>query len=349
MGLHAPDRRERMRERFARITAQFDVEPMDITELTYDDADLRLDGVVPEEINQAFLAEVGQSDQNEATGIRQHYGRIMASSAVPLVAAGTPLSDAYPPGSALARLIALPALAGAIQSLVGPDCAFDHHFLHITFPPDYYQAMGQESVSQHTHQDSTIDPRQAFDIQLMYFPHKVTRAMGGTRFVPGSHLRLVSEAAIARYQNIAGQQHMVCEAGTVLIVHHGIWHGGGVNQSDRLRYMFKIRLCPTRRQVRLWDTSDLPAEHLQRPIFWTGGERGPLTLDDVLMAPEPWHEADTGRLEYLNRIRFWRYLTGDAHFDVDYWLTRVENDPGARPSAERQNRTPPPPAGITQP
>ena len=39
MGLHAPDRRERMRERFARITAQFDVEPMDITELTYDDAD----------------------------------------------------------------------------------------------------------------------------------------------------------------------------------------------------------------------------------------------------------------------------------------------------------------------
>lgn len=39
MGLHAPDRRERMRERFSRITAQFDVEPMDITELTYDDAD----------------------------------------------------------------------------------------------------------------------------------------------------------------------------------------------------------------------------------------------------------------------------------------------------------------------
>jgi O-methyltransferase involved in polyketide biosynthesis len=39
MGLHVPDRRERMRERFSRITAQFDVEPMDITELTYDDAD----------------------------------------------------------------------------------------------------------------------------------------------------------------------------------------------------------------------------------------------------------------------------------------------------------------------
>ncbi len=39
MGSHAPDRRERMRQRFASLTAQMDVEPMDITELTYDDPD----------------------------------------------------------------------------------------------------------------------------------------------------------------------------------------------------------------------------------------------------------------------------------------------------------------------
>ena len=65
-------------------------------------------------------------------------------------------------------------------------------------------------------------------------------------------LRVVSEAAIARYQNVRGQQHVVCPAGTVLILHHGIWHGGGVNRSDRLRYMFKIRLCPTEPQVRLY-------------------------------------------------------------------------------------------------
>jgi O-methyltransferase involved in polyketide biosynthesis len=39
MGIHAEDRRERMRERFAAITAQMDVEAMDITELTYEDPD----------------------------------------------------------------------------------------------------------------------------------------------------------------------------------------------------------------------------------------------------------------------------------------------------------------------
>ena len=37
MGLHAEDRRERMRERFASITSRLDVEPIDIAELTYDD------------------------------------------------------------------------------------------------------------------------------------------------------------------------------------------------------------------------------------------------------------------------------------------------------------------------
>ena len=39
MGLHAEDRREAMRERFASITARLDVEPIDITELTYEDPD----------------------------------------------------------------------------------------------------------------------------------------------------------------------------------------------------------------------------------------------------------------------------------------------------------------------
>ncbi|WP_283612395.1 SAM-dependent methyltransferase [Mycolicibacterium poriferae] len=40
MGMHAEDRRERMRERFAALTAQFGIdEPMDIAELTYEDPD----------------------------------------------------------------------------------------------------------------------------------------------------------------------------------------------------------------------------------------------------------------------------------------------------------------------
>ena len=43
------------------------------------------------------------------------------------------------------------------------------------------------------HQDSTIDTRAAFDVQLFHDPRAVTGDMGGTRFLAGGHLRLVDE------------------------------------------------------------------------------------------------------------------------------------------------------------
>ncbi len=290
---------------------------------------LRFDGIIPDAINKRFLADIGHVPPDEISSPMAHYAKVMQSSTIPIVRAGTPLANAYSKGSALDELFAVPTLSGAIKSLVGQAPIFDHHFLHITFPPAFYPK--NAPVAQHTHQDSTIDIRKAFDVQVMYFPHEVTADMGGTRFVPGSHLRIVSEASIGRYQNIAGQQHMVCPAGTVLLIHMGIWHGGGANQSDRVRYMFKIRLGPGERQVRLWDTSDLPNNHHeQRPIFWTSEALGGVQDEDdihaILTRNEPWFEFDTSRLEYLNRVRLWRYLLGDETFDADYWLTRVENE-----------------------
>ena len=290
---------------------------------------LRFDAVVPDEINRQFLDEAGRAPEATGEKLMQAYRRLLAESGIPAVAPGVPLAQAYPPASSVARLLALPIVAGAVQSLVGPDPIFDHHFLHITFPPEFYARTGQPNVSQHTHQDSTIDTRRAFDIQIMYFPHAVTPEMGGTRYVPGSHLRIVSEAAIGRYQNIRGQEHVVCPAGTLLVLHHGLWHGGGVNRSAQLRYMFKIRINPRVPQIKLWDTRDLASDEAQAPIFFVKEARAGNGVHATLMRPEPWFEADTGRLELINRIRLWRRLLGDDGFDVDYWLTRLENEPDA--------------------
>lgn len=157
----------------------------------------------------------------------------------------------------------------------------------------------------------------AFDVQLMYYPQDVTTEMGGTLSVPGSHLRRTNESDTGRYQNLRGQTRLTCPAGTVVLLHHGIWHGGRRNDSDILRYMFKIRFNPTVPQVRLWDTSD---------------------LDDPAVAGElsrtfPWYEPATGRLEVYNRVKLWRALTGDDTFDIDYWATRVANRPTLRSHA----------------
>jgi hypothetical protein len=293
---------------------------------------LRLDGVVPDAINRAFRELLGTPPAG-GEGLRAWYGRLMRGSAIPRVPAGTPLEAAYAPGSPLRALVEVPEVRGAIESLVGPGSRLDHHFLHVTFPPRFLGGDARAPKAQHWHQDSTIDPREdAFDVQLFYFPQAVTPEMGGTRYLPGSHLRVVSEAAIARYQNVRGQRHVVCPAGSVLLAHHGLWHGGGANRSDALRFLFKIRLAPTVPQVRLWDTADLEAgPHPQRPIFWTGGAGDDGTVDAILTRPEPWFEADTSRLEYVARIRFWRRLLGDPSWDADYWLTRLENEPGRAP------------------
>jgi hypothetical protein len=246
---------------------------------------LRLDAVVPDELNHVAVEEMPRG--------------------VPGVPCGTPLETAYDDGTFVRRLVDLPVIAGAVRSLVGPSPTVDHHAVHVREP--------HEGAAQHLHADAIIDTRpDAFDVQLMYYPHEVTAEMGGTLLVPGSHLRRINETDVGRYQNLRGQIRLTCPAGTVLLLHHGIWHGGRRNDSPRRRFMFKIRLNPTVPQVRLWDTADL-------------GD--PVVLAE-LDARSPWYEQATARLEVLGRIRLWRALTCDPAFDIDHWATRIENRPG---------------------
>ena len=228
---------------------------------------LRFDQLVPPELNERAMAEL--------------------DAGVPAAPAGTPLAQCYPPPSALGEILRLPEVAGIIDSLVGPDPLFDHQFTHVRQPNE---------GAQHLHGDSTIDLRMHFDIQLMYFPHDVPLEMGGTLLVPGSHFRRINERDIARYQNFVGQVAMVCKAGTILALHHGIWHCGRQNQTDQRRYMFKVRLNPTVRQLRLWNTDDLDdSTGRQRPIF---SDATPTDdIQAILGRQEPWFEGANGRLE----------------------------------------------------
>lgn len=253
---------------------------------------LRMDAVVPDDMNA------------EAIDVLR--------AGIPHAPHGTPVPQAFPEGGLARRLIELPQVAGALRSLVGPDPLVDHHAVHIREP--------REGSAQPLHGDAIIDVRAAaFDVQLMYYPQDVTLDMGGTLSVPGSHLRRTNESDTGRYQNLLGQTRLVCPAGTVVFLHHGIWHGGRRNDSTVDRYMFKIRFNPTVPQVRLWDTSD---------------------LDDPLVHEEltrqfPWYEQATGRLEIYNRVLLWRSLTGDPGFDLDHWVTRVTNRPTAPAAGPR--------------
>jgi len=212
---------------------------------------------------------------------------------------GTPLDTAFPVGTFVRELLDLPTIAGAVRSLVGPDPVIDHHAVHIR-PP-------RGGEAQNMHGDAILDTRvDAFDVQLMYYPRAVTLEQGGTLSVPGTHLRKINQTGIGRYQNLAGQTRLVCPAGTVALLHHGIWHGGRRNDSDEPRYMFKIRFNPTVRQLRLWNTDDIDDPGVLKELTARFG----------------WTSANEGRLELVNRAKLWRVLTGDQLFDIDNYLTR---------------------------
>ena len=274
---------------------------------------LRFDGLIDSDLNQEFLdlfaEDIGSDDR-------------YANRVIPNCKPGTYVSQAFPQDHPLSKILAQPVVAGTLKSLMGTNPIFDHHHVHMTFP--------NRSRVQTNHQDSTIDLRSKnFDIQMIYFPHEVNDKMGGTRYIPGTHLRTVHESQIARYQNIRGQIRVTCPAGTIIFFHHGIWHGGGKNTAEIPRIMYKLRLQPSGSQSLQWDTSDLTDERIkswQRPIFHAFGKFEEDDVPSKLMSHEPWFD-NTGRLEYMNRIRFWRTLLNDAEIDVDYWLTRVENEP----------------------
>ena len=215
---------------------------------------------------------------------------------------GEPLDNCWPDSSGIGAMIRLPQVQGIIESLVGPGSLYDHHAAH-RVPPGHLEG-------QIWHADAIIDTRVHFDVQLFYFPHDTPREMGGTMFLPGSQFRRIHESDIARYQNFVGQLPVVCKAGTLVVGHHGIWHCAQPNKTERLRYMFKIRLNPTVRQMLLWNTEDLDDPQVAT----------------ILSRNHRWYGNDD-RLEYTNRIRFWRFLTGNERYDLHYWLTRVENTP----------------------
>ena len=242
---------------------------------------LRFDELVPDELNRAACAEM------EAGVLR---GK-----------AGVPMDELWQ-DLAIGQVIRLPAIQGMINSLVGPGSLYDHHAVHTV--------NANHEHGQIWHADAIIDTRMHFDVQFFYFAHDTPREMGGTMFLPGSQYRRVSESDIARYQNFLGQMPMVCKAGTVAVAHHGIWHCAQPNLTDNKRYMFKLRLNPTVRQKKLWNTDDIDDAE----------------ISDLLNANHRWYGNEV-RLEAVNRIKMWRFLTGDDSFDLSYWLSRLENAP----------------------
>lgn len=196
----------------------------------------------------------------------------------------------------------LPQVKGIIQGLVGLNPVYDHSFMHVV--------KAKHLKAQNWHADSIIDLRPlAFDIQAFYFSHDAPREMGPTLILPGSHLRKANTESIGRYKNIVGQRQLVAKAGTIVFMHHGIWHCAQPNYTDQTRYVFKLRLRPGQEQ---------------RGLFNLDGYKDPEVTQIIDKGYQEW-QGNEARIEHNMRARLWRYVTGDDSVDVSFErsLTRM--------------------------
>ncbi|MEM7218141.1 MAG: phytanoyl-CoA dioxygenase family protein [Pseudomonadota bacterium] len=282
---------------------------------------LRFDALIPAAINEAIIDELAA-----LAAVKKRYA--LASLGLPPADSEqepaavdhphslTPLSACYPPPSLVGELLRLPQVQGIIESLIGADPLFDHDFVH--FIP------ARSERGQHLHVDAVIDNREpSFDVQLFYFPNAVAPGAGGTRFVPGSHLRLTRAEGVARYQHLLGEAQYSGPAGTLLVFHQGLWHAGQPNPSDDERWMYKIRLNPQVPQVLLWNTDDFAALHNDARDHTFAHLRTD-SVGQILRQSHRWQQGHELRYEQMERARLWRYLSDDERFDVDYYHTRME-------------------------
>ena len=132
-----------------------------------------------------------------------------------------------------------PAVAGALQGLLGPGYIMNPH-RHCHLNP----AGGK---GQSWHKDCYVfdhnvrHPRFRWVLAL-YYPQDTTADMGPTGVLPGQQwYRTISDADPTKAAE--REEALVGAAGTVSIVHFDAWHRATANHSDRKRYMLKFQFA----------------------------------------------------------------------------------------------------------
>ena len=150
-------------------------------------------------------------------------------------AQGNPGDDIYDAVPKLKEVFSHPLVTGALTSILGEDYfMYPHRHCHQT-PPRHR--------AQHDHKDSIpadhfVRHHRVRWAMAFYYPQATPLAIGPTGVRPGTQYYVTPEAA-----RMHDEIPMVCEAGSVVIVHYDVWHRGLANRMDRNRYMNKFLFC----------------------------------------------------------------------------------------------------------
>jgi len=162
------------------------------------------------------------------------------------------LDEEYNPGNnvlprvpEMQEVLDSPEVRGALSSVLGADYALHpHRFCHSNLPGEMTEEGPKVGVGSTSfvgwHQDSHSPlsrPRHHYPryAMLLYYPQDTPPELGPTQLIPGTHYnRALSDEERARGLQASGA------AGTCVLVHFDVAHGGSLNVGDYCRHMVKF-------------------------------------------------------------------------------------------------------------
>jgi ectoine hydroxylase-related dioxygenase (phytanoyl-CoA dioxygenase family) len=103
--------------------------------------------------------------------------------------------------------------------------------------------IGPGETAQPIHADDQVmpipKPHRAITANSMWAITDFTEANGATRVIPGSHLADHSPVYGEHYDSICAEM----PAGSILVWHGSLWHGGGANTTDERRMGIAMNYC----------------------------------------------------------------------------------------------------------
>jgi ectoine hydroxylase-related dioxygenase (phytanoyl-CoA dioxygenase family) len=103
--------------------------------------------------------------------------------------------------------------------------------------------IGPGETAQPIHADDQViplpKPHRAVTANSMWALTDFTEANGATRIIPGTHLADSSPVYGQHYDSIAAEM----TAGSILVWHGSLWHGGGANTTDQRRMGIAMNYC----------------------------------------------------------------------------------------------------------
>ena len=143
----------------------------------------------------------------------------------------------------LSKVLADPAVHGALTSILGPGYLLDdHRYCHANQPGSKAQSIHQDGGSQGDHRTRKV--------LLLYYPQDTPERLGPTGVLPGSQYYRERPDGVD-VLSLTGA------AGTVTVTHYELWHGATANRAQRPRYMMKFLLHRMQEpQAPDWDAAD---------------------------------------------------------------------------------------------